>query len=97
MVALAGSGGIASALLLSIGLGATTGAALVNYSGLPSATAEVHLLVNRDSVSINPPRNSFLGYLVETDGRRKQEIKAYNDEQDILELLAAIVPVIEIR
>lgn len=38
------------------------------------------------------------GYLVETDGRRRQEVEPpYDDEQDILELLAAIMPVIEIR
>jgi hypothetical protein len=45
LTALAGSGA-AGALLLAIGAGATAGAALVNYSGLPSATAAVHLLTD---------------------------------------------------
>jgi hypothetical protein len=43
--ALAGSG-TAGVLLLLIGSGATAGAALVNYSGLPSGTAAQHLLVD---------------------------------------------------
>lgn len=48
LVALAGRGGAAAALLLTIGSGATAGEALVNYSGLPSATAAQHLLADRD-------------------------------------------------
>lgn len=44
LIALAGTTGTAAALLLAIGTGATAGAALVDYSGLPSATAAVHLL-----------------------------------------------------
>lgn len=40
---LAGISGAAGVLLLAIGSGATAGAALVNYSGLPSATAAQHL------------------------------------------------------
>jgi hypothetical protein len=36
--------GTAGALLLAIGSGATTGAALVSYSGLSSDTAANHLL-----------------------------------------------------
>lgn len=41
---LAKTGGTAKALLLLIGAGATTGAALVDYSKIPSATALQHLL-----------------------------------------------------
>lgn len=38
------------------------------------------------------------GYLVELDGKRKQEtIHLYDEEQEIMEILAAIVPVIELN
>ena len=48
LVNLAGSGGQAGALLRQIGVtGGTAGALLVNYSGLSSATAAVHLLFER--------------------------------------------------
>lgn len=46
LVALAGTGGQASVLLAMIGSGDTTGAALVNYSGLSSGTAATHLLTD---------------------------------------------------
>jgi hypothetical protein len=51
LVALAGGGGTAGVLLLAIGAGATAGAALVNYSGLGSATAAVHLMTDVSAVS----------------------------------------------
>lgn len=44
LATLAGATGTAAALLLAIGTGPTAGAALVDYSGLPSATAAEHLL-----------------------------------------------------
>ena len=44
---IAGISGTAAALLLVIGAGATTGAALVDYSGLATGTAAEHLLVER--------------------------------------------------
>ena len=44
LVFLAKTGGVAKTLLLLIGAGATTGAALVDYSKVPSATALQHLL-----------------------------------------------------
>ncbi len=47
LVELAGTGGVASTLLLLIGTGGTAGAALVDYSGLPTATAAVHLMIDR--------------------------------------------------
>ena len=46
LVALAGHGGTAGALLLEIGAGSTTGAALVAYSGLVSGSAAQHLLTD---------------------------------------------------
>ena len=49
LVELAGTGGVASTLLLLIGTGGTAGAALVDYSGLPTATAAVHLMTDRVS------------------------------------------------
>lgn len=51
LVALAGSGGQAGALLRQIGItGLTAGALLVAYSGLPTATAAVHLMTDRVTV-----------------------------------------------
>lgn len=47
LVELAGTGGVAGTLLLLIGTGGTAGAALVDYSGLPTATAAVHLMTDR--------------------------------------------------
>ncbi len=44
---LAGISGTAAALLLAIGAGATTGAALVDYSGLATGTAAEHLLAEQ--------------------------------------------------
>jgi hypothetical protein len=41
---LAGTDGAAGALLLMIGSGATAGAALVDYSGLPIGSAAEHLM-----------------------------------------------------
>jgi hypothetical protein len=41
------TGVTAAAMLLAVGVGATAGAALVNYSHLSTATAEEHLLVDR--------------------------------------------------
>jgi hypothetical protein len=43
---LAGQDGAAGVLLLLIGSGATAGAALVNYSGLPTGSAATHLLAD---------------------------------------------------
>ena len=60
---LAGAGGAAGVLLLAIGSGATAGAALVDYSQLPTGTAEQHLLVDRIAVH---PSTQFLygGYSI---------------------------------
>lgn len=44
LVALAGQGGTAAALLLAIGVGSTAGELLVSRSGLETATAAEHLL-----------------------------------------------------
>ena len=46
LLQLAGKTGSAASLLLAIGVGATTGAALVQYSQLPTATAAEHLLAD---------------------------------------------------
>ena len=54
LVALAGIGGTAGALLLMIGTGATAGAALVDYSQLPTGTAAEHLLVDHAVVTPTP-------------------------------------------
>ncbi len=49
---LAGISGTAAALLLAIGAGATTGAALVDYSGLATGTAAEHLLAEHAPVVV---------------------------------------------
>lgn len=50
LVYLAGTTGASSSLLLLIGSGATSGDALVNYSGLSSGTAADHLMASKSSV-----------------------------------------------
>ena len=52
---IAGVGGTAAALLLVIGTGVTAGAALVDYSGLPSGTAAVHLMTDVAPLPPIPP------------------------------------------
>lgn len=52
---LAGISGTAAALLLAIGAGATTGAALVDYSGLATGTAAEHLLAEHAPVVVAQP------------------------------------------
>ena len=47
LLQLAGSSGVAAALLLSIGSGATAGDALNDYSSIESGTAAEHLLSER--------------------------------------------------
>lgn len=46
LVTLAGSGGTAGALLIIIGNGTTASSRLVDYSGLSSDTAAVHLMTD---------------------------------------------------
>lgn len=53
LVQLAGGGGVAAALLLSIGSGVTAGEALRDYSGLPTATAAQHILVDHAGATQN--------------------------------------------
>lgn len=63
LVLLAGTGGVAATLLLAIGSGATSGAALVNYSQLASGTAAEHLLVDHVAeVDVSRPRGSFVKF-----------------------------------
>jgi len=75
-------------LLLMIGTGATAGAALVNYSGLASATAAEHLLV----IHANQPDIEL-----ETGGRRINsrpwhqpfaKIKHKDTDDDLLMMLS---------
>ena len=47
LLSLSGITGTASALLLAIGAGATTGDALADYSGLTTGTASEHILTER--------------------------------------------------
>lgn len=58
LLALAGATGTAAALLLAIGSGATAGAALVDYSGLPTGTAATHLLTDAEVATTSPAGGS---------------------------------------
>ena len=81
LLALAGTTGTAAALLLAIGTGATAGAALVDYSGLASATAAEHLLVDAaptQPITGGKPRrrptiNKPIDFQPEIDRRRREE------------------------
>ncbi len=70
---LAGISGTAAALLLAIGAGATTGAALVDYSGLATGTAAQHLLAERVTPSA-PPAGG--GYGTIADQLWREAVKA---------------------
>jgi hypothetical protein len=70
LVTLAGAG-TAGALLLLIGTGSTAGAALVDYSRLPSATAAVHLMT--DIVEDNLQGGA--GWIDYGEQKRKREEK----------------------
>lgn len=73
--ALAGQDGAAAALLASIGAGATTGAALVNYSGLLTGSAAEHLLAERAAPW---PGGTFgVGY----DTARRRRTRRKRDEE----------------
>ena len=72
LTALAGSGA-AGALLLAIGAGATAGAALVNYSGLSSATAAVHLLTDVVQTSSSSNGGQVYPFTHQVPKRRKTD------------------------
>jgi hypothetical protein len=85
LVALAGSGQ-AGVLLLSIGSGATAGAALVDYSGLTSATAAVHLMTDVATETEGPPPITYWDSMLvgsHTPTKKKQK----KQELEILLLL----------
>jgi hypothetical protein len=75
--ALSGQDGQSGALLLMIGAGATAGAALVNYSGLPTVTAAEHLLTDHTV----PPSPTFggLGLYAEPTRRIRARIRRDDD------------------
>lgn len=78
LVSLAGTTGTAATLLLLIGSGATAGAALVNYSGLPSATAATHLLTDHAVVEDTDQGGSAVGFSSWQDPRpakRRKQIQ----------------------
>lgn len=73
LASLAGTTGAAAALLLAIGAGATTGAALVDYSGLSSATAAQHLLAAHAGDTPIPTARRHSRKAVEIWRRRRDE------------------------
>lgn len=89
LVSLAGGSGAAGVLLLAIGSGATAGAALVNYSGLPSGTAAEHLMA--DIVTIGG------GWHGDDVGEDIRVIKRpgfnHEDEEDLMAILAAFIQI----
>jgi len=77
LVQLAGRGGTAGALLLMIGAGATSGAALVNHSGLPDGPAAAHLLAERAV----PPAQTFGGRVLYAEPTRRLRARIRRDEE----------------
>ena len=79
LVALAGTTGTAAALLLLIGSGSTAGAALVNYSGVTSDTAAVHLMTDvasdaTPSVGAGHPKGIYWGETKIKRGKRLDDV-----------------------
>lgn len=68
---LAKTTGTAGALLLLIGSGATAGAALVDYSQLPSGTAAAHLLTDMASAQVVSGGWSY-SYPIKSNKRKKK-------------------------
>jgi hypothetical protein len=73
---LAGTDGAAGALLLMIGSGATAGAALVDYSGLPIGSAAEHLMVDR----AQPWQGGTFGFGYDRRVRRNRPRRKREDE-----------------
>ena len=71
LLALSKTTGAAGALLLLIGSGATAGAALLDYSGLESATAAEHLLYE------NVAEDSTSGGLLKVHNERIAKVQQY--------------------
>ena len=59
---LSGATGAAAALLLSIGVGATTGEALNAYSSIEAGTAAEHLLSNKTSLGVGTEKSDKSGF-----------------------------------
>lgn len=89
LVELAGQSGEAGTLLLLIGQGATAGEALADYSGLDTATADVHLMTDVASTA-----RFQMDYGVFVPPRRRKEepeppVDETYDEEIAVLLLAA--------
>lgn len=79
---LAGVTGAAGVLLLLIGSGATAGAALVNYSQLPTGTASEHLLAERAQDGGSNARGGA-GQLGDSNTNQQQRIIAHQQRRSI--------------
>jgi hypothetical protein len=77
---LAGSSGAAGALLLMIGSGATSGAALVNYSGLLDSSAAAHLLADHAA----SPAPTLGGHGLYAEPTRRLRARIRRDEELIV-------------
>lgn len=78
LLSLAGASGTAGALLLAIGSGVTAGEALVDYSGLSSATASAHLLAAH--AVVEPPASSGGFNMMHIDRRPDTKKRRREDE-----------------
>jgi hypothetical protein len=86
LVALAGTSGTAGALLLAIGSGATTGAALVNYSGLLTGTASEHLMTDVIAIGGGWSGDDFITV------RKPYSVKFdHEDEEDLISVVALFI------
>lgn len=79
LLQLAGTTGTAAALLMAIGAGATTGAALVSYSDTVNGTAGERLLTDR--------KPQAGGAWIPAPNRKPKSVKRENDEAFLLAVL----------
>lgn len=79
LVALAGNSGTAATLLSLIGSGATTGAALAKYSGLPIGTAAEHLLFDAADKDADPFDAPYQAFVTRT---KAAEVEAWRKQVD---------------
>lgn len=88
LIALSGLSGVSAAVMLqAIGSGATTGAALVNYSGLSSGTAAQHLLTDVSRETVTPSagvRRQFVQI-----GKKLREVSSIDEAEKLLALYKA--------
>lgn len=86
---LAGTTGTAAALLLAIGIGATAGDALANYSGMLTGSAEAHLLAEKQDVQTPPSATSSGIRSKESDEERTRLFREHHEYLDLVNVSVA--------